>query len=121
MNAGSIWKEPFVKKLKEEMAQEPREIHITEQVSGMTYAALTITSLDGGSLHPAKPISALKLRFQTLLSGARFVEGPYRLDNCHGQLHSHFQGSVAPVPIVTLNDACLMMCGSMWRRKDHDK
>ena len=114
MNAGSVWKEPFVERLKEELAREPKEIRIKDQISGLTYAELAVSSIDGGSLHPGKPISAVKLRFQTLISGAVFVQGNYRLDNCHGSPHSHFQDAVASVPISTLNDACLMMCGSRW-------
>lgn len=91
-------KEPFAERLKEELEQGVRNIHIKEQVSGMTYAEIAITSLDGGTLYPAKPLSAVKLRFQTLLSGAVFMPGHYRPDNCHGYLHSHFSGSVLPFP-----------------------
>lgn len=110
-------KEPFTERLKEEMAREPVEIHIKDQIRDMSYAELVITSLDGEPLCPTKPISAVNIRFQTLISGAQFAEGHYRLDNCHGTLHSHFSGSIAPVPIDTLNDACLMMCGSSWWRE----
>ena len=111
-------KEPFTERLKEQIVNEPKEIRVKDQISGLTYAELAITSLDGGSLYPAKPISDVKLRFQTLISGAIFTQGNYRLDNCHGEMHSHFQGSVSAVPISTLNDAFLMMCGSSWWREN---
>ena len=110
--------EPFTEKLKEQIVKGLKKIHVKDQISGLTYAELSITSLDDEFLHPAKPISDIKFRFQTLISGAMFIPGNYRLDNCHGEMHSHFQGDISAVHITTLNDAFLMMCGSSWRKED---
>ena len=108
-------KEPFTERLKAELAQGQRKIKIREQIRDIAYAELAMTSLNGSPLHPNQPISTVNFRFQTLISGAiAFSEGRYRLDNSHGELHIHFQESVSPVPISTLNDSCLMMCGSGW-------
>jgi len=103
----------FADILKEKLWKKQKQVKVIGQISDLNYGCLNINCLDGRHLEINIPIENVKIRFQTLTSGALFTQGNYRLDNCHHlPVHQH-QGLYASlVEVKTLGDAFLHILGS---------
>ena len=106
----------FANKLKKELKEKKSKIQIKSplsSISGANWVDLSITSLDGSPLSLGTPINNIKFRFQPLLSGAKLISCPYRLDNhTNKPLHQHFENSEFIVNCPTLSGALLHILGS---------
>ena len=103
----------FVDILKEKLINNPKKIQVIGQISGLNYGFLNLNCLSGAYLDVNSPIQDVKFRFQSLISGANFTPGNYRLDNCHNwPIHQHSISGSNLVEIETLGGALSHILGS---------
>jgi len=103
----------FIDILKRQLEEKRSVIQVKDQISGALYADMNITSLDGSPITLGTPLDNLKIRFQTLCSGAEgFTPYPYRLDNhSNKSLHQHYEGFENPLTFPTISGALLHILG----------
>jgi len=103
----------LIDELKEEFEKEQTSIKARGEISGVNWAEVSITNTVGSPIELGNPINKIKFSFQTLVSGAAFVKGDYRMDNHHNSnLHQHSGSSFAFIDVETLSGVLLHVLGS---------
>jgi len=106
----------FTNKILTELKQSNSSFKVVGQLSGMNYIELNVISTCGSPIILDTEIRDLKVRCQSLISGSKFVEGNYRIDNCHKEtIHQHFKPSEQKSELsncILLSDVLQIVLGS---------
>ena len=104
----------LIDNLKEKFEEGVSSFKVRGEIAEPTWAEISVTNTTGNPVALGTPPADLKIRIQTLASGAEgFSAKDYRIDNSHNSdLHQHFLGSTSPVNVPSLSGALLMILGS---------
>lgn len=97
----------FVEKLKEKFKEKRKDIRIRGELSGASWLEAHITSLNQEPITFGTSTENVKIRLQTLISGALcFSQGDYRIDShTNKNLHEHTPDSENQLEILTVSGA----------------
>ncbi len=103
----------LIDRIREKLGKKESKIKVRGEISGATWAEVNITNIKGEPVTLGTIPSDLKIRIQTLASGAiTFSPQDYRIDNSHGFLHQHSGAEIFPIESKTVSGALLMLLGS---------
>lgn len=106
----------IVDELKRELERGVSYFKVRGEISGALWGEISVTENTGSPIWLGTTLQNTKFRAQSLISGAIFEEGTYRIDNnSHNPiLHQHVLGSVSPISeeVITLSGALLKLLGS---------
>ena len=106
----------LIYKLKEKLRGKESKIKVRGEISGTTWAEISMTNIRGEPIALGTPINDLKIGIQTLISGSiSFSPNNYRIDNSHGFLHQHSGALVYPMENKTLSGSLLALFGTDYK------